>query len=726
MGAMLPVRVFLIGAAILVLSEAGAAVAEARQARVALDGVVQRFDVPAYAEEGTFYLPVRALLEQLNYSLEWDTSESRIIASKDGLMRMELKPDSSGVIYNSSHADLGDHVRLINGTAYMPAEPVMKLLGYEVETDSYHGSIYLKTPIWLRIGEALAAGGDRVRLVGETAGFGAVTDVSLYLEDELVYEGSWKYGAMIGGKVYDKGRLMYEGGIKYNRPEGFGIRYDVSGSRYEGQFREGIANGKGRWFSGGKLVYDGEWASGRMEGNGKLYGSAGKAVYQGALSNGLRQGYGILYNDAGGKAYEGNWAAGERSGFGKAFSADGKIEYAGMWRNDVRHGQGSLNRFGRIKYYDLDGTSVTSVKDLDVQYVKDVEYANGLLIVQGSREWIYSGAFTDTGEPEGEGEVGIVTGTTLSEAGVLTSWSRHYKGTLKDGRMTGNGVLYDAQSKVSYEGEVKDGKRNGQGASFQDSVIQYNGGWRDDAPHGLGWTYKSNSAGSAAASSSDYNITEVTYSFGKQTKTGNVYRVYRDSTGTGLTGNGVQIWIYDGARGAAPLGDEYWTSTGGGVLVYSGSLRNGLREGQGTEYLPEGFRYTGSFKANRKSGMGKLELPGTGYRFEGEFADNDKNGKGKLYSGGSLLFEGEYKSGLRNGYGVSYVSGMKEYEGNYQDDKRHGYGVSYLNGAKHYAGQFKNDKRDGFGTLYRSTGEIEYSGEFKEGYTLASYNTMNP
>lgn len=716
------VGVLMFGAAMLVLPAAGTVKAETREARVVLDGVVQRLDAPAFVEDGTYYVPVRGVLERLGYKLSWDGTAGKIIAAKEGLQALVLAPEGTEAVYNSGAVELEKSVRLVDGTAYMPAVSVMKLLGYEVETDIYHGSFYVKTPVWLRIGEALAVGGDRIRLEGETSGFGAVTDVSLYADGELVYAGAWKYGAMIGGKVYDKGRLVYEGGLKNNLPEGYGIRYDVSGSRYEGQFQGGIPHGKGRRFSGNKLVYDGDWVSGRMEGNGKLYDSAGKIVYQGALMNGQRQGYGILYNAAGLKVYEGNWVTDERSGKGKAFGPDGKIEYAGMWRSDVRHGDGKLNRFGRIKSYDLDGTDVTSVKEMDVLYVKDVEYESGMLIVQDPREKIYTGAFTETGELNGEGEVGVVTGNIMSEAGVLTGWTRLYKGTLKNGEMTGGGVFYDAQGRVSYEGEVKDGKRNGHGVSFKDGLIAYSGGWRDDEPHGTGWIYKPNSQ-----SGSDYQITEAFYSFGRQTGTGNGYRVYLTAAGSGLTGAGVQIWTYDASRGAAPGGASYWTSMGGGVLVYSGELKNGLREGQGTEYLQDGYRYTGGFKANRKSGTGKLELSGTGYRFEGEFADDLKNGKGKLYSGSALVFEGEYKSGLRNGFGVSYgINGVKEYEGNYQDDKKHGYGTGYLNGWKQYAGEFKYDKREGYGTLYNSAGGIEYSGQFKEGYTLEQYQALNP
>lgn len=554
MGIKCTARYALIGAVLLGLQPAAGAVAAERQVRVVLDGEVRTFDAPAFLEDGTFYLPVRGVLEQLGFVLDWDAVAGRLTAAKDGLRRLELTPDRTEAVLPSGTVDLEKSVRLKDGTAYMPAAPVMKLLGYDVETDAFRGSFYVKTPVWLRIGEAVAAGGGKVRLEGNPSGFGAVADdVKLYLEEELVYEGAFRNGALTGGKVYDQGRLVYEGGLASNKPDGTGVLYQGgTGSRYEGQFRDGAPHGKGRWFSGGRLIYDGDWKAGRMEGNGKQYGADGKIVYQGMLVNGVRQGYGLAYNTSGGVLYEGNWAHGVRSGFGKEFGSDGKLVYSGIWKEDRRNGGGTLNRYGKVKFYEADGTKVSSVKELDALYVRDVEYANGIIIEQNAKEWIYTGSFTAAGEPNGEGEVGLVTGTNVTEAGVLTSWSPHYKGTLQYGAMTGAGVFFDSAGRVSYEGEVHDGKRNGQGSSYVDGAIVYSGEWRDDVPHGAGWEYKVSPSGGTGSAVSDTTITRVRYANGKLAGTGDVYRVSRNGTGTGLTGTGIQIWIYDAGRGGPP------------------------------------------------------------------------------------------------------------------------------------------------------------------------------
>lgn len=55
--------------------------------------------------------------------------------------------------------------------------------------------------------------------------------------------------------------------------------------------------------------------------------------------------------------------------------------------------------------------------------------------------------------------------------------------------------------------------------------------------------------------------------------------------------------------------------------LYEGETKNGLREGQGTQYFPNGYKYTGEWLGNKASGQGKLEyVDGTFY--EGSYKDN--------------------------------------------------------------------------------------------------------
>ncbi|WP_438445252.1 stalk domain-containing protein [Gorillibacterium sp. sgz5001074] len=667
----------------------------AREARVVVDGNVERLEQPAFVEDGIYYMPVRALLTRLGFGIRYDESRGVILADQAG-RHLELTPDSSIALLDGGPIHLDYPVRMVEGSAYFPSESVLELLGFITETDILRANYYVKSTVWQRIDAALAAGPEAYRLEGERSLMGGQAQVSLYLKDELIYTGGWKDGGLNGaGKVYDKGRLVYEGGLKANRPEGWGIRYDTAGVRYEGEFRSGLPQGSGRLISGSKVIYDGNWKSGRMDGSGKQYNATGKTVYEGGIVRGLREGYGVAFDDSGKMVYEGNWAAGVRAGEGKSYGTDGKVDYSGFWYKDVRHGSGTVYRYGKIKSYGLDGTSVTSVKEIEAVYMTEAEYDRGLRIGSGGKTWVYSGEFSDKGEPSGQGELGIVTGTVLSQAGVLSDWAPFYKGEFKYGKMSGTGQLYDTSGKIVYKGQVSDGKREGTGSSYKDYRLEYTGSWKSDKKHGSGWSFVPDTGSTAQDSKTSYKMTEVEYVMDQLARSGNVYKVYPSADSTGLTGTGTQTWITDAGTGAAPTGT--FPSQSFAALVYSGDLVNGLREGQGTEYTADGGTYKGSFKANMREGAGVLAGPE--YKYEGQFKNNRKNGTGKLYHNGTL-----------------------EYAGEFENDRKHGSGVSYWNnGSKEYEGEFKYGLRDGYGILYATDGiTVQYRGLFKDGEKVVS------
>jgi len=74
-----------------------------------------------------------------------------------------------------------------------------------------------------------------------------------------------------------------------------------------------------------------------------------------------------------------------------------------------------------------------------------------------------------------------------------------------------------------------------------------------------------------------------------------------------------------------------------------------------------------------------------------------KNGKGKEYLAYNkkLIFEGEYKNGKKNGFGKSYYYNIGTicFEGNYKDGIMNGKGIDYY-----------------------SNGNIEFDGEYVDGY----------
>jgi hypothetical protein len=124
--------------------------------------------------------------------------------------------------------------------------------------------------------------------------------------------------------------------------EGSGIRQWIvsgkPGSRYEGSFVGGKANGRGTIYFPNGLKIEADYADGNTVGPVVMYFNDG-ARYEGAFAAGKRTGNGVLTR-ANGDRYEGDFVEGKWSGKGTFTTADG-ARYDGEWVDDKRAGQGS-------------------------------------------------------------------------------------------------------------------------------------------------------------------------------------------------------------------------------------------------------------------------------------------------------------------------------------------------------------------------------------------------
>ncbi|MBO5693419.1 MAG: hypothetical protein J6R74_05725, partial [Tidjanibacter sp.] len=94
------------------------------------------------------------------------------------------------------------------------------------------------------------------------------------------------------------------------QPHGLGTFYYKSGSRYVG-----------------------EWDNGVECGTGILYDADSRVVYCGAWNNGKPNGKGT-YHWADGRKYVGAFRDGKSHGKGTLYGADGKIIFDGAWKDD--------------------------------------------------------------------------------------------------------------------------------------------------------------------------------------------------------------------------------------------------------------------------------------------------------------------------------------------------------------------------------------------------------
>ena len=161
------------------------------------------------------------------------------------------------------------------------------------------------------------------------------------LEEDIVYEGEWKYGLKHGeGKLKIKD-MFYEGMFYEGSKHKFGkLKWKDTGNYYEGEFYENDIYGNGYmiWVDNNEK-YIGKWKCNQQNGMGVhiWYEPKGeykylKNRYVGEWENGQRQGYGVFFY-ANGSKYEGLWDKNIKNGFGIFTFQDG-TQYIGRFIND--------------------------------------------------------------------------------------------------------------------------------------------------------------------------------------------------------------------------------------------------------------------------------------------------------------------------------------------------------------------------------------------------------
>ena len=91
-----------------------------------------------------------------------------------------------------------------------------------------------------------------------------------------------------------------------------------------------------------------------------------------------------------------------------------------------------------------------------------------------------------------------------------------------------------------------------------------------------------------------------------------------------------------------------------GTAEYRGEFRQGLKHGEGVKAWPWGDRYEGGFWNDRRSGKGMYVWgagsPWAGERFVGEYVADQRDGMGTYYWPNGDRFDGVWKEDRRYGY----------------------------------------------------------------------------
>ena len=107
------------------------------------------------------------------------------------------------------------------------------------------------------------------------------------------------------------GSIRYKGSWKAARFQGDGVLYypDSDGILYEGEFKNGLPNGHGKFYhENGNLRCLGSFQEGKLHGVAKCYDQEGRLEYDGSHDNGLAHGLGKAYTpEDGNLLYEGEF-----------------------------------------------------------------------------------------------------------------------------------------------------------------------------------------------------------------------------------------------------------------------------------------------------------------------------------------------------------------------------------------------------------------------------------
>ena len=168
-------------------------------------------------------------------------------------------------------------------------------------------------------------------------------EISPGVREVTFADGAVYVGAMRGVQLHGKGRytsrvFKYDGEFKDGLKHGTG-RYEwENGDRYEGTFAEDRPNGSGKYQFANGDNYEGEVKAGVIAGRGTYVTRAGDRI-EGSFAGGLANGVGI-YRFASGDRYEGEMVDGKLQGKGRYFAKNNdRIE--APFVNGRAHGKGT-------------------------------------------------------------------------------------------------------------------------------------------------------------------------------------------------------------------------------------------------------------------------------------------------------------------------------------------------------------------------------------------------
>ena len=333
-------------------------------------------------------------------------------------------------------------------------------------------------------------------LNGKRHGKGIEYNIDCYLQ----FEGEFFEGKKWNGKGYDTNK---ENVYNLKNGKGFVKEYDTYSFHliFEGEYVNGVRNGKGKEYYNDKVIFEGEYINGEKW-NGISYNDKYGIVFV------LKNGKGMVqeYDKESLYLYIGQYL--NRKRHGKAFEFfDDKIMFVGEYINGKRHGKGKEEFYDGVDFiYEGDyfyGKKHGKGKEYGVRYnflfegeflynkkFKGKNYINGILEYEG--EYLYDKKWNGKGYDENHNIIyEIINGN-----GKIREYLDDRlinEGDYLNGKLHGKGKEYNYDNgELIYEGDYLNGKKNGKGKEYRKGEIIFEGEYlNDERWNGKGKEYES-------------------------------------------------------------------------------------------------------------------------------------------------------------------------------------------------------------------------------------------
>ena len=273
---------------------------------------------------------------------------------------------------------------------------------------------------------------------------------------------------------------------------------------FEGEYLNGMRNGKGKEYYLGELKYEGEYLNGKKNGKGKEYDEKERLIFEGEYLNDLMwKGIRKEYDDNGILIFEGEYFNEKRNGKGKEYYYNYLI-FEGEYLNGYKYGKGKEYDFNNNLIFEGEYINGQRWKGKGKEYddnnnlKSEVVYLNGKI---SKKDKIY---FID-GKIKYECEYLLdkkwnvkefdINGNILYElkngCGMIKEYDNkgrmRFEGAYVNGMRNGMGKEYNGE--LIFEGEYLNGMRNGKGKEYDRGKVIFEGQYLFGMKNGKGKEY---------------------------------------------------------------------------------------------------------------------------------------------------------------------------------------------------------------------------------------------